>query len=471
MTAALGSALRLALSLFSTSRTAPARSRQTRLGLEELETRTLLSAPGLSLPSAAPLFTLTPLANAATVPYSPAQIRHAYGFDKAPYDGAGETIAIVDAYDNPKIQADLHTFDNAFNLADPSFAVATPQGKPAGGHSDWAGEMALDVEWTHAIAPKAKIMLVEALSASDADLRGAVDYARRQPGVVVVSMSWGGDEFSSELGYDSTFTTPAGHAGVAFVASAGDNGAGAQWPAVSPNVIAVGGTSLSLGANGNRSAETAWSSGGGGLSKYEFELPFQRSSQNSGKRATPDVAYNADTNTGFYVYDSVPDQSGQTGWFSYGGTSAGAPQWAALIALADQGRAAAGLGSLANAPAAIYSLPSSDFNDIVVGNNGFMASAGYDLATGLGSPKADQIVAGLINYGVALPTGHKTGNGKSSGKSSVQSKASARTSTAGQRGAGVPTNRAAMILAELLRDMHGLRSRDGEEDLSAPQKG
>jgi subtilase family serine protease len=463
MMATLRSAFQLALSMISSGRPAPSPRPRIRLGLEELETRALLSLAGLPIPSAAPHFHLTPLADAASAPYSPVQIRHAYGFDKLSYDGTGETIAIVDAYDDPKILADLHTFDNAFGLADPSFTIATPRGKPAGGHSDWAGETALDVEWAHAIAPKAKILLVEALSPSDADLRDAVDYARHQPGVVAVSMSWGGSEFSSELGYDSTFTTPAGHAGVAFVASSGDNGAGAQWPAVSPNVLAVGGASLIIATDGTRINETGWSGGGGGLSRYEFEVPFQRSVQGSGKRSTPDVAYNADPNTGFYVYDSVPDQSGQTGWFSYGGTSAGAPQWAALIALADQGRAAVGLGSLANAPAAIYSLPTWDFHDIIVGNNGFPATSGYDLVTGRGSPQANLVVAGLVNYGAVSPAGHKTGPAKPS-THTTQNKASVRASEAGGRSVGVPANRAAQVLAELLRDMHGLRPRQAEED-------
>jgi subtilase family serine protease len=470
MIATLRSTFQLALSMISPGRPAPSRPRRTRLGLEELETRTLLSAAGLSVPNAAPQFTLTPLAAAASAPYSPAQVRHAYGFDKLSYDGAGETIAIVDAYDDPKITADLHTFDKAFGLADPSLAIATPQGKPAGNHSDWAGETDLDVEWAHAIAPKAKILLVEALSPSDADLRNAVDYARRQPGVVAVSMSWGGSEFSTELGYDATFTTPAGHAGVAFVASAGDIGAGAQWPAVSPNVLAVGGTSLTITSNGTRISETGWSSGGGGLSKYESEQPFQRSVQGSGKRSTPDVAYNADTNKGFYVYDSVPDQYGQTGWFSYGGTSAGAPQWAALIAVADQARAAAGLGSLSNIPAAIYSLPAWDFNDVTAGNNGFQASSGYDLVTGRGSPKADLIVAGLMNYGAVSPAASKTVPVKPAVQT-TQTKALVRASEAGERPVGVPTNRAAEVLAGLLRDMHGLRPHEGEEDFGAPRRG
>jgi subtilase family serine protease len=469
MIATLRSALQFALSIISSGQPAPSRPPRTRLGLEELETRTLLSVAGLSVPSAAPQFTLTPLAYAASAPYSPAQVRHAYGFDKVSYNGAGETIAIVDAYDDPKIQADLHSFDTAFGLPDPTFAKAMPNGAPAGGHADWAGEAALDVEWAHAIAPKAKILLVEALSPSDADLRNAVDYARHQSGVIAVSMSWGGSEFSTELGYDATFTTPAGHAGVAFVASAGDNGAGAQWPAVSPNVLAVGGTSLTITTNGTRISETGWSSGGGGLSKYEYEQPFQRSVQSSGKRSTPDVAYNADTNKGFYVYDSVPDQYGQTGWFSYGGTSAGAPQWAALIAVADQGRAAVGLGSLSNVPAAIYSLPAWDFNDVASGGNAYKASAGYDLTTGLGSPKADLVVSGLVNYGVVAPASVKAAPTKPSPVTAAK-KTPTTISNPVTRPAA-PTNRAAEILRELLRELRGTEKLEWEKEIEAILKG
>ncbi len=469
MTVTLRSALRFVLSLMSSDRRTPLRPPRTRLGLEVLETRTLLSVAGLSAPSAAPQFTLTPLAAAASVPYTPAQIRQAYGFNKLSYDGTGETIAIVDAYDDPKIQADLHSFDQAFGLPDPTFTKATPEGMPAGGHSDWDGEMDLDVEWAHAIAPKAKILLVEALSPSDADLRNAVNYAREQPGVVVVSMSWGGSEFSTELSYDSTFTTPAGHAGVAFVASAGDNGAAAQWPAVSPNVLAVGGTSLTITSNGTRISETGWTSGGGGLSEYEAEPSFQRSAQSSGKRAGPDVAYNADTNKGFYIYDSVPNQNGQTGWFSYGGTSAGAPQWAGLIALADQGRAAAGLGSLSNIPTAIYSLPTSDFNDITSGGNANKASSGYDLATGLGSPKADLVVSGLVNYGVVAPASVKAAP-------TIQAPlpAAKKTPTAVNTPVtrpAAPTNRAAEILEELLRELQGTGKVEWEKEIEAILKG
>src|SRR5262245_57358126 len=181
---------------------------------------------------------------------SPAQIRHAYGFDQIAFtsggqsivgDGRGQTIAIVDAFHDPTIASDADTFDRAFSIngsqsllsqygpASQWLTVAHPQGLPAS-DSGWSEEIALDVEWAHAIAPGAHIMLVEAKSDSLTDLLGAVDYARRQPTVAAVSMSWGTNEFRSEASYDSYFTTPSGHSGVTFVAASGDNGAPATWP-------------------------------------------------------------------------------------------------------------------------------------------------------------------------------------------------------------------------------------------------
>jgi hypothetical protein len=121
--------------------------------------------------------------------------------------------------------------------------------------------------------------------------------------------------------------------------------------------------------------------------------------QSSGARSNPDVAYDADINTGFYVYNTAGLPSGDSGWWAVGGTSAGAPQWAALVAIADQGRALDGLGSLTNAQSLIYNLPASDFHDVTTGSNGSPAGVGYDLVTGRGSPYTDRVVAALINPG------------------------------------------------------------------------
>jgi hypothetical protein len=364
--------------------------RKTLLNLEELESRNLLSV------------------------FTPAQIRHAYGFDQITFDGSkvqadgsGQTIAIVEAFHDPQISADLHYFDRTFGLPDPPrFSQVNQIGGatfPAVSPS-WSLETALDVEWAHAIAPKATILLVEASSATFTDLLAAVNYARFQPGVVVVSMSWGSSEFAWETGYDAYFTTPAGHmggsglpGGITFVASTGDDGAGTSYPAVSPNVLAVGGTSLVLGQSGNYASEKAWSGSGGGLSLYESKPNYQQGVA-GGKRGTPDVSLNGDPYTGYYIYDTVP-YSDNSGWFQDAGTSGAAPQWAALIALVDQGRALAGRGSLANAQSFIYSLPAGDFHDIASGSNGISAAPGYDLATGRGTPKVKLVVQDLLSAG------------------------------------------------------------------------
>ena len=346
--------------------------------------------------------------------YTPSQIRHAYGFDQITFangaivgDGSGQTIAIVDAYDDPFIFSDLHHFDQTFGLPDPpSFVKAMQVGTRA--NAGWAGEIALDVEWAHAIAPGANLLLVEARSSSLSDLLSAVDYAASQPGVSVVSMSWGAGEFSSEHALDSHFVTPAGHRGVTFVASAGDDGSPPIWPAVSPNVLSVGGTSLHLTSSGNYLSETGWSGSGGGVSRFESKPGYQTFvATGNTSRTNPDVAYNADPNTGVYVYDSF-----NGGWFAVGGTSAGAPQWAALVAIADEGRAIAGKGSLDGPSQTLYALyriaqssASTYFHDETSGNNGFAAKAGYDDVTGNGSPVANRVVSALVGWAGTGATG------------------------------------------------------------------
>jgi subtilase family serine protease len=399
----------------SRSRQPSGRSAARQPRLEELERRDLLSAVGDLLASPVEV---APLAGTTTsVFYTPGQIRHAYGFDRVAYNGAGQTIAIVAAYDNPNIFNDTAVFDRQFGLPGQSAAqvgtfltrVSERGSRTALPAPDrnWALEIALDVEWAHAIAPQAKILLVEAVSASGADLMAAVDYARHQPGVSVVSMSWGSREFNGEASFDSAFTTPPGHAGVTFVAAAGDSGAaaGPEWPAVSPNVLAVGGTSLRLTSNALRSGETVWAGGGGGYSGREAEPTYQRSVQGSGRRATPDVAYDADPATGVYLYSSYGTAAGRSGWFAAGGTSAGAPQWAGLIALVDQARAQVNRAPIGDVHAALYNLPARAFFDVTGGSNGFAAGPGYDTASGRGTPVVDQLIAGLLTAPVGAGIG------------------------------------------------------------------
>ncbi|MGD0461355.1 MAG: S53 family peptidase [Tepidisphaeraceae bacterium] len=354
-----------------------------RVAMEVLEPRTLFSS-------------------AVTV-LTPAEVRSAYGFSQVYFTvggtktgawGAGQKIAIVDAYGDPTISSDLKSFDAAIDLGNGDAAgnfvlsVATPEGTPAT-NGGWALEQSLDVEWAHVIAPQADIVLVEARSSSFTDLMNAVNYASSLTGVVAVSMSWGGSEFSGEQSYDSYFTTPAGHldssglaGGIVFVAASGDNSV-PSYPATSTNVLAVGGTVLSADGSGNYLGETAWSNSGGGISTLE-------------QNYSPDVSYNA--GTPYMVYDTTPYQR-QSGWFEVGGTSAGAPQWAALVADADQGRMMLGFPSLTGSQmiGTMLGLPESDFKDITTGNNGYYAAGpGFDLVTGKGSPIAQDIISALV---------------------------------------------------------------------------
>jgi subtilase family serine protease len=342
--------------------------------------------------------------------FSPAQIEAAYGFNKITFstpsgtivgNGAGQTIAIVDAYDDPAIVSDLETFDRSFGIPDPpSFTILKQSGTVP--NSQWASETALDVEWAHAIAPGARIVLGEARSESLSDLVAEVDVVADQPGVSVVSMSWSAGEWSSESSFDNNFTTPAGHQGVTYVASSGDSGAGAYWPASSPNVLSVGGTSLMVNADGSYARETAWTFSGGGVSAYEAKPAYQQLiSTGSNNRTDPDVAYDANPGTGIYVYDSY----GSGGWVEVGGTSSGAPQWAALVAIADQGRALDGKSSLDGATQTLYAIyrmaqssQSTYFHDVTSGENGYVAKAGYDDVTGNGSPIANMVVAWLVAW-------------------------------------------------------------------------
>jgi subtilase family serine protease len=381
--------------------------------LEVLEDRLLPSIDLTAVPEIEVLLSGAVTANGSPGQpggFSPQQISQAYGFNQIYFnngaikgDGSGQTIAIVDAYNQPDLGGDLQTFDSTYGLAaPPSFTVVNENGGsslPAASQS-WGLEESLDVEWAHAMAPGAKILLVEANSASYSDLMAGVNYARNQPGVSVVSISWGSTEFSAESAYDSYFSTPAGHQGITFVASSGDDGT-VEYPSASPNVLTVGGTQLTTDSAGNYVSEVAWSGSGGGISTVEAQPSYQRGvvTQTSTYRAVPDVAYDASSGSPFAVYDTY----GYNGWLEAYGTSAGAPQWAALVAIANQGRALAGKGSLdggSQTLPTLYQLPQSDFHDITSGSNGtYSAGPGYDLVTGRGSPIANSIVAGLVAQG------------------------------------------------------------------------
>jgi len=338
-----------------------------------------------------PPIQIVPFISSTPIGYTPSKMRHAYGFDLVTGTGSGQTIAIVEAYGSPTIQADLNVFCNTFGLQTGMLTVYYPQGVPAP-NTTWALETSLDVEWAHAIAPGAKIALVVAKSALSTDLLAAVDYAVSL-GAKQVSMSWETPEFSGQSYYDYHFNKT----GVTFLASSGDTGAGAMWPSSSTYVVGVGGTHLVLDPNGNITSETGWSGSGGGISTYTTKPVFQNGWQTATKRATPDLSYNADPYTGVSVY--ITNYYGQTGWLSCGGTSAGPPQWAALFALVNSGRAS----SINGANTALYNAGNSNYagnyRDIVSGYNGkYYAVARYDYVTGLGSPRANSLVPYLKTH-------------------------------------------------------------------------
>jgi subtilase family serine protease len=359
--------------------------------------------------------------------YDPAQIRQAYDVPST-YDGAGQTIVIVDAYGDPTIELDLALFDQFFGVpAPPSFTVYNGSATQTAGPHDaasWAHETALDVEWAHAIAPKANLVLIEASSASGSAVNAAMQQiVPRYPGAIV-SMSFGIEESAISGNGNNThvrqmhrnldqFTS----LGDTIVASDGDFGASngtsvnsAQYPASDPLTLSVGGTMglpypLGLCPPTNVAAdlcsyghEQVWNEptavsvpvATGGAPSLIWPSPGYQTGLGLSSRGVPDVAYNAAINGGILVA-----VGGHIGIF--GGTSAGAPQWAGIVALAKQAR---GGKSALSFPGVLYSHP-GDFHDITTGNNtlagaplnGFNAGAGYDLATGLGTPD----VASLVN--------------------------------------------------------------------------
>ena len=339
---------------------------------------------------------------------SPSAVQSAYnlsGLGPSSGAGGGQIIAIVDAFHDPHALSDLNAFDaqygyptltpcTSLSQTGPCFEQADPNGTPKV-NSSWVLEESLDIEWAHAEAPGAKVVLVEAASNSFSNLFRAIQYAN-SIGATEVSMSWGGGEFSGETSDDAYFT----HPGTYYTASSGDGGHGTIYPSASPNVIAVGGTTLNgcSGTSCSFTGETAWSGSGGGASSDEPLPSYQGSyaglvsdatsitALTGGRRGVPDVSFEGNPNTGVSVYDSTAYQ-GQSGWWTLGGTSVGAPNWAGILAAATAAAKAALQGD-----ANIYGVGyTTNLRDIVSGINGncgtdCSAGTGYDLVTGLGSP-------------------------------------------------------------------------------------
>ena len=381
--------------------------------------------------------------------FTPAQIRAAYGLTALPAAGAsissataaqlgaGQTIYLLDAYHDATALSDLNTFSAKFGLPTcANVAIATTTTKLAtppstctfsqvysatrgtmtatapAYNATWAPESKLDVQWAHAIAPLARIVLIEMPSAmSNAILDGNTLATKLGPGVV--SMSFG----SIEAGWASTVDAYFVGTGMTFVAAAGDSGSQVLWPAVSPNVLAVGGTSTNWSGSGARK-EVAWSSTGGGLSAYEALPAYQSGVTPTGgsalvRRAVPDVAFNASPMTGEYVALTLPNAA--TVWSAYGGTSIAAPQWAGIVAVANAIRAAnakAALGDihtlLYKSIAAVPGTYAASLSDVVEGTNGTCATCkagvGFDQATGWGSPNSAQLFQALTGVSTPMAT-------------------------------------------------------------------
>lgn len=384
----------------------------------------------------------TPLAGTGVVTtYTVAQMRAAYGFPALPAVGsvatgaqaaqlgAGQTIYIVAAKHNPNVAAELVAFNQKFGLPScsvrtlaPSTSLPLPAASASGCElvlaystttgtltstppaydSGWATEIALDVQWSHAMAPMARIVLVEAPDASVNSLAYAIRLANSM-GPGVVSMSFGAAEGTWSTSLDSLFTGT----NMTYLAATGDWGAGVMWPSVAPNVLGVGGTTLTYSGTGTRS-EVSWSGTGGGTSAY-FPTPSYQKSGLPGigsvaRRTVADVAMNADPATGNYVA-VIAQGSTTVQWISAGGTSLSSPMWAGLVAVANATRLQASKPLLGGAAhATLYShigaVPgnyASGFADITSGSHGTCstcaARSGYDQLSGLGTPNAGSLVS------------------------------------------------------------------------------
>lgn len=336
---------------------------------------------------------ITPFTTTKPSGFGPAEFRKAYN---VPGEAKKtQIIAIVDAYDQPNMLADLQTYSTTFNLpqlancsgtiAKSSVACFKKVDQTGGTNyppSDaaWALEISLDVEAIHAMCDNCSILLVEAKSASNSDLLKALDTAINL-NATIISNSYGGAESSTETSSDNHFNQQ----GVAIFASSGDSGYGVSYPAASRYVVAVGGTKLTVTLAGIYSSESAWTDGGSGCSNYEIKPTWQHDT-GCKKRSVADVAADADPTSGAAVYDSVK-YNNKKGWFKVGGTSLASPLIAGIFATSDQPTITQQTASF------LYNLSPNHFHDITKGNNGTCspsylckAAKGYDGPTGLGSP-------------------------------------------------------------------------------------
>ena len=323
---------------------------------------------------------------------TPQSIRPVYNI---PSVGGANTIVIVDAFHYATALNDFNVFASQFGLpvetstdplnpANKVFQVVYAAGAQPRKNCGWAQEAALDIEWAHAMAPSAKIVLVEAATNSFTNLFNAVDVGSQQPGASELSMSWGGSEFSSEASNDSHMT----HVGTVYFASSGDTGGVTIYPGVSPNVVSAGGTRINRNAAGTFVSETAWSGSGGGPSTFEPRPAYQTVVANivGTQRGAPDFSFDADPATGVSVFDSTPCQ-GLSGWLVFGGTSVASPSLSGIVNLAaSQPGGVFAANSTAELTNIYANLGTPNFRDIVSGTAGtFSAGPGWDFVTGVGS--------------------------------------------------------------------------------------
>jgi subtilase family serine protease len=322
---------------------------------------------------------VSPLNNSTPHGYGPADFRAAYGIGR----GSTAHVGIVVAYDDPNILADVNAYSKSFGLPGITtcstlsqtgcLAKYSQNGDTAYPlrNSSWALETSMDVETVHGLCPSCRISLLEATTASIANLAAAADQAVIL-GATVISNSYGGAEYPAETAYDHIYNRP----GVAMIVSSGDNGYGTNYPAASTGVVAVGGTSLTI-KDRHVTSESAWNGSGSGCSRYELK-PSWQIDKHCRHRSIADISADADPATGAAIYDSFPN-NGQSGWFTAGGTSLAAPIIAGAMANG---------GTHQALPADLYN--GTGIRDIIGGSNGTCrnyfckAGTGYDGPTGLG---------------------------------------------------------------------------------------
>jgi subtilase family serine protease len=346
----------------------------------------------------------TPFVSSAPAGYGPSDLLSAYALaSAAAQNGSGETVAIVDAYDDPNAEADLGVYRSQYGLsacttANGCFREVNQTGGTTypKGNTGWSEEISLDLDMVSAICPRCNILLVEATNNRLANLAAAVDEAATL-GATQISNSYGGSEYSTETSDQSHYN----HPGIAITASSGDNGYGVEFPAASQYVTAVGGTSLTTSSDARGWTETAWSGAGSGCSAYVTKPSWQKDTGCS-RRTVADVSADADPNTGVAVYDT----DGESGWLVFGGTSVASPIIASYYALVGPA-AGTGYGSWA------YN-HTSMFNDVTSGSNGSCsgsylctAETGYDGPTGIGTPEG-------IPLAPTVTTGSSSGVGTTS---------------------------------------------------------